>query len=77
MKEQPDFWGPLFVVLAFSLISIYGQFKVISWIITIWFCGSFVIFILARALGGEVSFFFKLITIPGVPKKKRLTFELM
>lgn len=29
--------------------------QVVSWIITIWFIGSFVIFVLARALGGEAS----------------------
>ncbi|XP_065062156.1 protein YIPF4-like [Rhopilema esculentum] len=56
VKENPDFWGPLFVVLVFSLLSLYGQFRVLSWIVTIWFTGSFVIFVLARALGGEVSY---------------------
>eukprot|EP00794_Sanderia_malayensis_P020086 gene20086-22056_t len=56
VKDSPDFWGPLFVVLAFSLLSLYGQFRVVSWIITIWFIGSFVIFVLTRALGGEVSY---------------------
>ncbi|XP_057316201.1 protein YIPF4-like [Hydractinia symbiolongicarpus] len=56
VKENPDFWGPLIVVLCYSLLSLYGQFKVVSWIITIWFCGSFIIFCLTRALGGEVSY---------------------
>lgn len=56
LKENPDFWGPLFVVLCYSLLSLYGQFKVVSWIITIWFCGSFIVFFLTRALGGEVSY---------------------
>ena len=28
VKENPDFWGPLFVVLVFSLLSLYGQFRV-------------------------------------------------
>jgi len=56
LKDSPDFWGPLVIVLCYSLISLYGQFKVVSWIITIWFCGSFVIFFLTRALGGEVSY---------------------
>lgn len=56
LKESPDFWGPLVIVLCYSLISLYGQFKVVSWIITIWFCGSFIIFFLTRALGGEVSY---------------------
>ena len=28
LKESPDFWGPLLVVLCYSLLSLYGQFKV-------------------------------------------------
>lgn len=56
LKENPDFWGPLLVVLLFSLLSVYGQFRVVSWIITIWIFGSFLIFIIARVLGGEVSY---------------------
>ncbi|KAJ8250600.1 hypothetical protein COCON_G00225220 [Conger conger] len=27
VRDNPDFWGPLAVVLLFSMISIYGQFK--------------------------------------------------
>lgn len=56
LKDSPDFWGPLVIVLCYSLISLWGQFKVVSWIITIWLCGSFIIFFLTRALGGEVSY---------------------
>lgn len=56
VKENPDFWGPLLVVLLYSILSLYGQFKVVSWILTIWFCGSFIVFFLTRALGGEVSY---------------------
>lgn len=56
VRDNPDFWGPLAVVLIFSMISIYGQFRVVSWIITIWISGSLIIFLLARVLGGEVSF---------------------
>ena len=28
IRDNPDFWGPLFVVLAFALVSVYGQLKV-------------------------------------------------
>jgi len=28
VRENPDFWGPLIVVLLYSLISLYGQFRV-------------------------------------------------
>lgn len=56
LREEPDFWGPLFVVLLFALVSVYGQFSVVSWIITIWICGSFLVFVIARVLGGEVTY---------------------
>jgi protein YIPF4 len=56
LRDNPDFWGPLLIVLAFAVLSVYGQFRVVSWIITIWIFGSFVIFVIARVLGGEVSF---------------------
>jgi len=56
VRDSPDFWGPLFVVLVYALLSLYGQLHVVSWILTIWFFGSFIIFFLARVLGGEVSY---------------------
>ncbi|XP_053377460.1 protein YIPF4-like isoform X1 [Mercenaria mercenaria] len=56
VRENPDFWGPLVVILLYSLVSLYGQFRVVSWIITIWIFGSLIIFMLARVLGGEVSY---------------------
>ncbi|VDK73999.1 unnamed protein product [Cylicostephanus goldi] len=30
VRESPDFWGPLMVVIAYALLSIYGQFSVSS-----------------------------------------------
>lgn len=56
LRDNPDFWGPLLIVLFFALMSVYGQFRVVSWIITIWIFGSFFIFIIARVLGGEVTY---------------------
>ncbi|XP_004343493.1 Yip1 domain-containing protein [Capsaspora owczarzaki ATCC 30864] len=56
VRDNPDFWGPLFVVLIYALVSLYGQFKVVSWILTIWSVGSLLIFVLARVLGGDVSY---------------------
>lgn len=56
VRDSPDFWGPLLVVVLFSLVSLYGQFSVVSWIVTMWIFGSLVIFLLARVLGGEVSY---------------------
>lgn len=28
VRENPDFWGPLVVILLYSLVSLYGQFRV-------------------------------------------------
>ncbi|KAK6183559.1 hypothetical protein SNE40_011016 [Patella caerulea] len=56
VRESPDFWGPLVIVLLYSVISLYGQFRVVSWILTIWIFGSFIVFLLARVLGGEVTY---------------------
>lgn len=56
VRESPDFWGPLAVVLAFAILSLYGQFGVVSWIITMWFCGGFMVYFIARALGGDVGY---------------------
>uniref|UniRef100_A0A914UR13 Protein YIPF n=1 Tax=Plectus sambesii TaxID=2011161 RepID=A0A914UR13_9BILA len=56
VRDNPDFWGPLMVVLAYAILSLYGQITVVSWILTIWFLGSFLVFFLARALGGEVGY---------------------
>lgn len=37
VRDNPDFWGPLAVVLFFSMISLYGQFRVsICYFIQIW-----------------------------------------
>lgn len=56
VRDSPDFWGPLLVIVLFSLVSLYGQFSVVSWIVTMWIFGSLVIFLLARVLGGEVNY---------------------
>ena len=38
IRDSPDFWGPLFVVLAYALISVYGQFRV-RWMVCVCVCG--------------------------------------
>ncbi|KNC49546.1 YIPF4 protein [Thecamonas trahens ATCC 50062] len=53
---QTDFWGPFFVVLAYALLSLWGNMAVLSWILTIWAVGSGLIFLIARSLGGNVSY---------------------
>ena len=70
IRDSPDFWGPLLVVLAYAAVSLYGQLsvrrwrpsvarlrlQVVSWILTIWVAGSLFIAVLAQALGSDVSF---------------------
>eukprot|EP00049_Salpingoeca_infusionum_P001778 m.50936 g.50936 ORF g.50936 m.50936 type:complete len:280 (-) comp11197_c1_seq1:29-868(-) len=56
LKDNPDFWGPLAVVVLYAVISLYGQFRVVSWIITFWFVGSLLVFLLGRVLGGDSNF---------------------
>jgi len=56
VRESPDFWGPLIVILLYAMVSLYGQFRVVSWILTIWIFGSLLVFLLARVLGGEVTY---------------------
>ena len=63
IKENPDFWTPLTIVLLFAMISMYSGIYVTSWIILIWIFGSGLIFILARVLGGEFSYALVLGTI--------------
>jgi len=56
VRDSPDFWGPLFVILVYALLSLYGQLSVVSWILTVWLFGSLFIFLLARVLGGEIGY---------------------
>lgn len=39
IRDSPDFWGPLFVVLLYALISVYGQFRV-GWMVCV--CGKWI-----------------------------------
>merc|ERR1711976_193094 len=39
VRENPDFWGPLVTVFAFSMISVYSKVSVASLIISFWFVG--------------------------------------
>mmetsp|Transcript_20550 Transcript_20550/g.78775 ORF Transcript_20550/g.78775 Transcript_20550/m.78775 type:complete len:692 (+) Transcript_20550:604-2679(+) len=56
LMQAPDFWGPMAVVLAYGCLLVWGQFEAMSWVFTVWLCGAFLVFLLARALGGDVSY---------------------
>eukprot|EP00792_Barthelona_sp_PAP020_P002343 TRINITY_DN1381_c0_g1_i1.p1 TRINITY_DN1381_c0_g1~~TRINITY_DN1381_c0_g1_i1.p1 ORF type:complete len:266 (+),score=61.24 TRINITY_DN1381_c0_g1_i1:116-799(+) len=54
--HKPDFWGPLFIVILYSLTIVWGQLKVLSWVSLIWIFGSVMVFFFGRVLGHEVFF---------------------
>eukprot|EP01087_Luapelamoeba_hula_P009603 TRINITY_DN2494_c0_g1_i3.p1 TRINITY_DN2494_c0_g1~~TRINITY_DN2494_c0_g1_i3.p1 ORF type:complete len:193 (+),score=22.61 TRINITY_DN2494_c0_g1_i3:71-649(+) len=56
LLSSPDFWGPLAVVLSYAFLVLWGQFHVVSWVLTVWLLGAFLIFFLARVLGSDVSY---------------------
>mmetsp|Transcript_6561 Transcript_6561/g.16549 ORF Transcript_6561/g.16549 Transcript_6561/m.16549 type:complete len:238 (+) Transcript_6561:25-738(+) len=56
LLESPDFWGPMMVVVCYCLLLSWGSIKVISWVMSMWFYGSFLIFLLVRVLGGDISY---------------------
>ena len=52
IRDSPDFWGPLFVVLLYALISVYGQFRV-GWMVCV--CGKWIeVIMLGVAMQGGV-----------------------
>lgn len=56
VRDSPDFWGPLLVVCLYAMLSMYGNWKAVSWILTIWAIGSFLVFFLVRVMGADVTF---------------------
>lgn len=56
LKESEDFWGPLFVVLGYAFLLLWGQLCVVSWVITVWCGGATLIYFLERTFGEDISF---------------------
>ena len=54
--NSPDFWGPLACVVAYALVSALGQFRVLPVVLFVWLAGSFVIFVVSRGLGAELTY---------------------
>lgn len=40
LRENPDFWGPLFVVLLYAVLALYGQFRVGKMLVAFTFVNS-------------------------------------
>ncbi|KAJ4457187.1 putative protein YIPF4 [Paratrimastix pyriformis] len=57
-SSQNDFWGPFSVVLLYAVLLVWGQFKVLGWVIMLWLLGSAMIHFIARSLGAgpEISY---------------------
>lgn len=53
---EADFWGPLFMVILYALVSVWGQFRVLSWVIMLWVIGAAGLNLLIKLLGGESAF---------------------
>merc|ERR1719387_1951153 len=48
---EADFWGPLAVVLSYAASIVYGQVSAVGWLLTVWWCGSALVFFMLRWLG--------------------------
>jgi hypothetical protein len=48
---EPDFGGPLAVVLSYAASIVYGQVSAVGWLLTVWCCGSGLVFFMLRWLG--------------------------
>mmetsp|Transcript_2291 Transcript_2291/g.3187 ORF Transcript_2291/g.3187 Transcript_2291/m.3187 type:complete len:221 (+) Transcript_2291:149-811(+) len=56
LVEAPDFWGPLFTVIAYATLLLWGKFKVVPWVILIWICGAYLLHFLAQGSGLDHDF---------------------
>lgn len=52
----PDFWGPFFVVMTYAFLILWGQLKVVSWVLTMWLMGSYMIYLLGRVFGTSITY---------------------
>lgn len=41
LRENPDFWGPLFVVLLYAVLALYGQFRVGKVLVEFTLCNNY------------------------------------
>ena len=46
--QVSDFWGPVSMLLLYAALLVWGQLRVVSWILSIWLLGSCGVFFLAR-----------------------------
>ena len=54
--QLADFWGPITVILTYSALIVWGQLAALSWVLSIWTFGSFVLFAIAHLLGADTTF---------------------
>ncbi|KAL0480496.1 hypothetical protein AKO1_011012 [Acrasis kona] len=51
--RQADFWGPFFIIVLYSMLIVWGQLQVITWVFLIWIIGSGLIWLLANLLSDQ------------------------
>ena len=51
--EINDFWGPAAVVMLYAALVVWGQMRVVSWILSLWVFGGGTVWFLARVLGAD------------------------
>eukprot|EP00771_Trimastix_marina_P001434 gnl/Trimastix_PCT/2508.p1 GENE.gnl/Trimastix_PCT/2508~~gnl/Trimastix_PCT/2508.p1 ORF type:complete len:268 (+),score=48.10 gnl/Trimastix_PCT/2508:45-848(+) len=54
--SKSDFWGPLFIVILYALLIVWGQFRILRWVLLLWFVGSYIIYFLARVQGSKLNY---------------------
>ena len=52
LAESADFWGPVSLATAYSVLIVWGQFKVVPWVISVWVAGSLLVYTLGQSFGG-------------------------
>ena len=54
--EINDFWGPAAVVMLYAALVVWGQMRVVSWILSLWVFGGGTVWFLARLLGADLTY---------------------
>ena len=55
LVKKPDFWGPLCCVVTYAAVLLWGQFRVVPWVLSIWVAGSALLWFQVHALGSVVT----------------------
>ena len=56
LLDDSEFWGSFFMVLLYSILIVWHQLKVVSWVFWIWMIGSLSIWVLSKLFGSNLTF---------------------